>query len=295
MNKIKLSVTLATRNEEENIGRCLESIKTIADEIIIFDEGSTDKTVDIAKKYGAFVFNTEHHDNFHITKQKAIDKAKGKWILQLDADEVIPQKLRNEIHQIIEMSEEDLIKKKKTTDKNSLYARHMQALEKRDGNIGKDTGEVVAFLIPRINMFLGEPLLHAGVYPDPAIRLIKKGKAYLPAKNVHEIMKIDGDVAWTEHAMEHYDSPTFNRYLSRANRYTDLTAEEFKKKSLSLSLGTLLYFSFIKPALVFINLYVRHLGIVDGMRGFVWALFSALHFPIAYFKYYSKAYNAKNG
>jgi len=290
---INLSVVLATRDEEQNIARCLESVKTIADEILIFDEHSTDKTVAIVKKYGAHVFDVDHNDNFHITKQKAIDKALGEWILQMDADEVITPKLAKEIQQIVHSNNEELLKKKRVLDKNSLYSRHMVALEQRDGKIGKDTGEVVAFLIPRINMFLGKPLIHAGVYPDPAIRLIKNGKAHLPAKSVHEIMEVDGEVSWTEYAMEHYDSPTFNRYLARANRYTDLTAESFKKSSLSLSLRTLMFYSFIKPTIVFLNLYIRHLGILDGMRGFIWSLFSALHFPIAYFKYYSVQYNSR--
>ncbi len=293
MEKILLSTVLATLNEEENIGRCLASVKDISDEIIIFDEYSTDKTIEIAKQYGATVYEETHHDNFHITKQKAIDKAKGTWILQMDADEVITLKLANEIKQILQMSDEELLQKKALLDKKALYHRHMQALEKRDGKIGKTTGEVVAFLIPRINMFLGKPLLHAGVYPDPAIRLIKNGKARLPAKSVHEIMEIDGEVAWTENAMEHYDSPTFNRYLARANRYTDLTAEEMKKQKLSLSVFTLLFYSFVKPIVVFLKLYIRHLGIVDGMRGFLWSLFSALHFPIAYFKYYSEELKRK--
>lgn len=87
--KKTLSVVLATRNEEENLGRCLESVKSLADEIIVVDEYSTDKTVEIAKKYGAKVFLEPHHDNFHVTKQVALEKATGDWILQLDADEVV--------------------------------------------------------------------------------------------------------------------------------------------------------------------------------------------------------------
>ena len=82
-----LSVVLATLNEEQNIGSCLESIKTIADEIIIVDESSTDKTREIAEKYGAKVIKVKHKENFHINKQKAIETATGDWILQLDADE----------------------------------------------------------------------------------------------------------------------------------------------------------------------------------------------------------------
>ncbi|KKU80346.1 MAG: Glycosyltransferases involved in cell wall biogenesis [Candidatus Amesbacteria bacterium GW2011_GWA2_47_70] len=83
-----LSVVLATRNEEANLTRCLEAVKSIANEIIIADEQSTDKTVGIAKKFGAKVISVPHQENFHITKNIAIDAARGDWILQLDADEV---------------------------------------------------------------------------------------------------------------------------------------------------------------------------------------------------------------
>jgi glycosyltransferase involved in cell wall biosynthesis len=292
---IKLSVTLATRNEEENIARCLESVKNIADEIIIFDEHSTDKTVQIAKKYEAQVFDVDHHDNFHITKAKANAKAKGEWILQLDADEVVSKELREEIESIKGLSDleiKNFVEKleSKYPQKTNLFKRHQHSIESRD-TIKNSKGEIAGFYLPRLNMFLGKPLTRAGVYPDGVIRLFKRGKGHLPANNVHEQMEIDGEVRWLYGDLLHYDSPTFSRYLSRANRYTDLTAKGFKSKNTSLRLGTLLYYSFIKPFFVFINLYIRHLGILDGMRGFVWALFSALHFPIAYFKYYSEMKN----
>ena len=85
----KLSVVLATKNEEVNIVPCLASVKNIADEIIVFDEASTDKTKEIARKMGAKVYNYVHKKNFHETKQKAIEAATGDWILQLDADEQV--------------------------------------------------------------------------------------------------------------------------------------------------------------------------------------------------------------
>ena len=97
----KLSIALATYNEEENLARCLDSIKDIADEIIIVDGTSIDKTVEIAKKYKAKVTVTTNPKNFHINKQKAIDQATGDWILQLDADETISPELKEEIKEII--------------------------------------------------------------------------------------------------------------------------------------------------------------------------------------------------
>lgn len=277
----KLSVVLATRNEEANIGRCLASVNKIADEIIIFDENSEDETVKIAKNYGAKVFSVSHQDNFHITKQKAIDKASGEWILQLDADEVVTKDLAEEILKIIKSTNEEIRSRKI----DSLLLRHQAVVEARDGKIGKPTSETVAFFIPRLNMFLGKPLIHGGVYPDGVIRLIKNGSARLPAKSVHEQMEIDGEVSWLNSPLEHYDSPTISRYLSRLNRYTDLHAGDLKKANVSKGKIQFLNYTIIKPKLAFVRIYIRHRGYKDGLRGFVWAMFSAMHFPIAYYKY----------
>ena len=277
----KLSVVLATRNEEKNIGPCLKSIKAIADEIIVVDEYSTDKTREIAKKYGAKVYLEPHHDVFHITKQKALEKATGDWVLQLDADEVVTKELASEIRRLVTFNAQP----KKTSE---LFIRHQKLVEHRDGKIGKDTGEVVAFFIPRLNYFLGSPLRYAGAYPDGVIRLVKKGKARFPQISVHEQIEVSGEVAWLANDLEHHDSPTLKRYLSRLNRYTDLKAMEFKEQKLPKNIFTLFSFSFIKPFLVFLNLYFRHKGFLDGMRGFIWSLFSSLHYPIAYFKYWSE-------
>ena len=277
-SQVRLSVVLATRNEEENIGRCLSSVKDIADEIIIFDEYSTDNTREIAEKYGAKVYLEEHHEIFHITKQKALEKAKGEWILQLDADEVVTPDLAEEIVSVV-------VHQSLATNHNSLFYRHQKLIEQRDGPIGKSMGDIVGYFIPRRNMFLGKPLIHAGVYPDGVIRLVKKGKARFPQKSVHEQMRIDGKVSWFSNDLEHYDSPTLKRYFDRMNRYTDLHAQELKSKKVSLGLRSFVYYVFLKPFSVFLNLYLRHKGFLDGVNGFFWSFFSAMHYPIAYFKY----------
>jgi glycosyltransferase involved in cell wall biosynthesis len=276
----KLSIVIATRNEEVNVGRCLESVKDIAGEIVVVDEYSTDKTVEIAKKYGAKVFAEPHHDIFHITKQIALEKAAGEWILQLDADEVVTPELAREIVSVINHPS-SIIKP------NKLFQRHQALIEARDGKIGKDTGEIVGYFIPRRNIFLGRPLIHAGVYPDGVIRLVKKGKAHFPQKSVHEQMELDGEVAWLVNDLEHHDSPTLKRYLTRLNRYTDLQARELKEKHVPKNVFYFLLYAVFKPLYTFCNLYFRYLGLLDGGNGFLWSFFSAMHFPIAYFKYIS--------
>lgn len=284
----KLSVVLATRNEEMNIGSCLASVKEIADEIILVDENSEDKTREIAKSFGAKVYLEPHHDIFHITKQKALDLATNEWILQLDADEVITKPLAEEIVKTLALQNKSLIERRvKIFKENPLFARHQKSVGIRNVDLSQGDGEIVAFFIPRLNMFLGKPLRHAGVYPDPAIRLVKKNMAFFPSKSVHEMMTVKGETSWLENPMEHHDSPSFSRYIKRANRYTSLTSEEFNKSNLPKNILYLFYYSVLKPMFVFLKLFFRHRGYLDGIAGFVWSLFSAFHFPLAYYKYWT--------
>jgi glycosyltransferase involved in cell wall biosynthesis len=99
--KVRLSVAVATFNEEENLGRCLASVEDIADEIVVVDGSSTDRTIEIAEKLGARVEVRENPAIFHINKQRAIDLSKGEWVLQLDADEEVSKELADEIQQVI--------------------------------------------------------------------------------------------------------------------------------------------------------------------------------------------------
>lgn len=248
---MKLSIAIAAFNEEENIGRVLSSVKDLADEIIVVDGSSTDKTVEIAKKFGAKVTITDNPPIFHINKQKAIDQCSGDWIFQLDADEEITLELAGEIKEIVK--------------KGSQFS---------------------AFWIKRKNYFLGRCLKKGGQYPDPVIRFFKKGKARLPCKSVHEQMEVEGEIGWLKNDMLHFSVPTFSRYLTNSNRYTTLTAMEFKERNLPLNLFTTIIYIIVVPLKIFLNIYFRHKGFMDGFPGFIFALFSGLHFPTAYIKYW---------
>ena len=281
-----LSVVLATRNEEENIARCLQSVKDVADEIVVVDEYSTDKTREIAAGCGAKVFLEPHRPIFHITKQKAIEKATRDWILQLDADERVTPELAKEIKLTINHKPLTI-----SPNKKRLFERHQKLIEVRDetplrqGYVGQ---EIVGYYIARKNMFLGKPLIHAGVYPDGVIRLFKIGKARFPQKSVHEQIELDGRVGWLANDLEHYDSPTLKRYFTRLNRYTDLHASELKERHAPKNFFYFIYYSIFKQFYVFIKLFFFHRGFLDGVNGFLWSFFSALHYPIAYFKYLTK-------
>lgn len=283
--KIKLSAAIATYNEEENIGECLESIKDIVDEVVIVDGSSTDKTVEIAKKFGSKVTVTDNPPIFHINKQKSFDLAEGEWILYLDADERISKKLGKEILRVISMDQPQLDEYQKNLEKKGLFLRHLKILELRDGKIGTDSGGYSAFFFPRLNFFLGKFLKFGGVYPDGVIRLFKKGKAYLPGKSVHEQMVVEGRVGWLENDLIHYDSKTFKRYLERNSRYIDLIADELRREKFKVNFSNSFDYLFFKPAFWFIKTSIFNKGILDGYQGLLFSFFSALRFPRAYLRY----------
>lgn len=287
MKNATLSVVLATFNEEKNLRSCLDSIKDIADEIIIVDGSSTDNTVSIAKKYGANVIITDNPPIFHINKQKALEMAKKDWILQLDADERVSLQLAKEITRIISLTNDEMIRYQEKIPDRRLFLKHQKLLEERDGNIGTG-GIYTAFFIPRLNYFLGKYLRFGGVYPDGVIRLVKKNKAHFPCKDVHEQIVVEGKVGWLQQPLYHYDSPTFSRYIQRNNRYVNLLAEDLKNQNIPKNFYSMVKYVIVFPIQWFILAFGRHKGFLDGWQGFVFAFFSALRFPRAYIRYIKK-------
>ena len=247
----KLSVVFATYNEEKNLRATLQSVASIADEIIVVDGGSSDKTVSIAKEFGAKVHNTTNPAIFHINKQKAIDLATCDWILQLDADERVSNELK------------DAIKK---------------VLQENDTKIN-------GYWIPRKNFFLGRFLMKGGKYPDYTLRLYRHGKGRLPQKSVHEQAVVEGKTAYLTAPLLHMSDKEFSRYYMRWNRYTDLIAEEFQQQHLGVNSRSFIKYMIVLPTWWFLLTYVRQKGFMDSWQGLVFSFFSALRFPAAYSKY----------
>lgn len=249
-----LSVVLATYNEEKNLPSCLDSLKDIADEIVIVDGTSKDKTVEIAKKYGAIIKVTTNKSNFHINKQMAIDLATKDWILQMDADEHVSQELKEEIKEILE----------------------------------KDPKEFNGYWMPRKNWFLGRFLMKGGQYPDYTLRLYRKRKGRLPQKDVHEQAEVEGKVGYLKSALLHYPYASFGQYLKKWNFYNNFYAmqikEEQKNKNILQKIFYALMYLFVRPAHWLLTTFIRHKGFYDLGQGFVFSLFSALRFPISYIK-----------
>lgn len=255
-----ISVVLATYNEEANIEKCLNSVADFADEIVVVDGTSVDKTREIAKKFGARVIKTTNKANFHINKQMAMDEAKGSLVLQLDADELVDKDLK-----------EFVIKTHKSLEK--------------DGSDAK-VGQPVAWWIKRKNYFMGKFLTKGGQYPDPVIRLYINGFAKLPQEDVHEQMSVEGEVGWAEGHLIHYSNPRLEDYFRKFNTYTSFKAKQLLESGLTLSLKNSLNYLIFKPVVTFLSLFVRHKGFVDGIPGFVFALMSGLHHSVAWLKFW---------
>lgn len=245
----KVSVVLAVYNEEENLRNCLSSIKDLASEIIIVDGGSKDRTLEIAREFGAKIIQTDNPPVFHINKNKAIDAASKDWVLQLDADEIVDDKLAQEIKRVVNLK-----------------------------------SDVNGYWIPRKNFFLGKFLTKGGQYPDYTLRLYRRGKGKLPAKDVHEQAEIIGKIGYLKNSLLHLRDKKFSEYLIRFNRYTDLLASQLYDQKIKIGVIPFINYMLIKPFFWFIKVYIRHKGFIDLFPGFVFAFFSSLRFPVSYYK-----------
>ncbi len=273
-----ITVTIASYNNEDTIAKCLDSVVHWVDEIIIVDGYSTDKTVEIAKKYKAKVLLRENNPIFHVQKQIANNEAKSDWVLQLDTDEVVSKEMKAEIQKLL-------------GGESFGVSGWISPIKHKINQLLKIFPEpkpleeaASAYWLPRKNYFLNRFLAHTGQYPDPVIRLFQKGQAFLPAKSVHEQMVVKGTIGWLKSDLEHYGTPNFSRYLLRENRYSSLTAMELKELRLKINFFNTINYLFIKPLITFLRLYFRFRGILDGFPGFVFSLYSGLHFAFAYMK-----------
>jgi len=269
---MKISLCIAVFNEEKNIHYPLDSAYDMVDEVIIVDGGSSDHTVEIAKSYGKKVkiIVSPNPKMFHINKQKAIEAAKGDWILQLDADEELSTELKTEIKSIISASETN------ESNKSNMSNMTHESNWSHEANMAYS-----AYWLPRKNWFLTRFLEKGGQYPDYTIRLYKNGVAKFPCRDVHENVEINGEIGYLKNPILHYADPDFSRYLLRWDRYTTLEVERMGK---DVKLGFFNYMIW-KPKITFLMMYFRHKGFMDGFPGFVFALFSSIRFWVIYIKW----------
>lgn len=228
---MSLSICIITLNEEANIRRTLESVKDIADEIIVVDSGSTDSTVTIAQSYGAKVF-VETWKGFALQKNSSLDKANCDWILSLDADEEVSPELAASIKALLQS--------------------------------GQPAPESDAYTMNRRNLYLGRWIKHAGYYPDRKMRLVRRELAEFEIRAVHEDMKKLPRVGHLRGDLVHHAYPRLESFIEHANRYSSLGAGMVVAER---EVG----FSFInivlRPLVRFIYMYFFRLGFLDGREG----------------------------
>jgi len=286
-----LSVVIISHNEEANIGRSLTSVQPlIADgkgEIIVVDSGSTDRTVEIAKSFGAKVF-IEEWKGYAAQKNSAIDKAEGEWILSLDADEEVEQLLAMEIaarFPSTRPSQAALLDRVEQSRYiiTSQSIREFRKLTKEKGVAeGGVFATITGFWISRKNEFLGRWIRHGGFWPDQKLRLFKKGVARFEERLVHEDVKlIDGISGRLKHSLLHHSYPTLTDYIDHMNRYSSLGAEMAVAKG---TRGFSLFNIVLRPIATFIYNYFFRLGFLDGREGLLLHLYHAVYVSWKYAK-----------
>jgi len=287
-------VVVITHNEEANIGRTLASVQPlIADgkgEIIVVDSGSTDRTVEIAESFGAKVF-IEEWKGYAAQKNSAIDKAAGDWILSLDADEELEPSLAVQVSCLFPVSrDEALVRAREESPTTRESLREAIKLAKDKGMLAKATavggGVMIAvngYQISRKNEFLGRWIKHGGFWPDPKLRLFRRGMARFEDRAVHEDARlIEGMPLRLKSAILHHSYPTLADYIDHMNHYSSLGAEMAVAKG-RRSFG-LFNNIVVRPLATFIYNYFFRLGFLDGREGLLLHLYHAVYVSWKYAK-----------
>lgn len=223
-----LSVILITRNEEANLGDCLSSLDGLANQIVVVDTQSTDKTLEIAKAYGALISSPEDWPGFGPQKNRALDLANSDWILSLDADERLTPELRAEIKAVLNQPQ------------TNCYA------------------------IPRLSWYCGRFMRHSGWTPDYVDRLFKRGTARFSSDLVHERLIPEGSVLKLKNQMLHYSFMNPEQVRAKMERYsTDSAQQAFAKGKTGNPIKAVLHGTWS-----FIRTYFLRAGFLDGPQGF---------------------------
>jgi glycosyltransferase involved in cell wall biosynthesis len=275
---VTLSVVIITHNEEANLARTLESVKPlVADgkgEIIVVDSGSTDRTVEIARSFGAKVF-VEEWKGYAAQKNSAIDKATGDWILSLDADEEVESTL---VEELIGAPADQSPPRMSSRE----WCLTMEQASGGSANLDLLKGRPGGFSVRRKNFFLGRWIRHGGFWPDPKLRLFRRGLGTFQDRAVHEDVHINGPTRLIPYgALIHHSYPTLSDYIEHMNRYSSLGAEMVVAKGK-------VRFSFInialRPLATFVYNYFFRLGFLDGRAGLLLHLYHAVYVSWKYAK-----------
>jgi len=238
----KLSAVIICKNEEHNIRRCLESVKW-ADEVVIYDSGSTDGTLDICKEYGSSIYICTIWEGFGKAKRDAINHAKYDWVFVIDADEVCS---------------------------NSLQAKILFILNSRD--------HLYAYTIKRNSFFLGNEIKHSGWQRDYTLRFFNRKYGNFNEKIVHESVEVNIPIGRIQDVLYHYTYPHISIYLNKMLLYSRLNAEQLMTRRKKGSIFSAILHSIGK----FFKMYLLNAGFLDGKVGFILAVNSSFGVWIKY-------------
>ena len=232
MQRPPLSVTIITLNEQSNLARALQSVRW-TDEVVVIDSGSTDRTIEIAKAFGARVIQNPW-PGYGQQKNFAQAQATHDWILNLDADEEVPAELALEIQQ-------------------------------RLNDVGEGRSKAVGFSFPRKTYYLGQWIRYGGWYPNVLVRIGNRKACRWSEPNVHEELMADGEIHRLKNALNHFAFPSIQEQVLTNLRFSRLGSEDLKRKGQTANLVRLI----LKPIGKFIETFLIKRGFLDGMAGFI--------------------------
>lgn len=268
---VTITAVIITQNEERNIGRCLQSLQGVADEIVVVDSGSTDATESICREAGA---RFEHHgwEGFAEQKNYANSLATGDWILSIDADEALSEELRKSI---IKIKEEEAEREGARGAAEGLTAVSGFKLQVSGGH--------KAYSINRLTNYCGHWIRHCGWYPDWCCRLWRKGDAIWEGI-VHEELRFVGEVRHERITgdLHHYSYYNVAEHASRLAKYAKLGAEKYHEKGKRCGAMSIM----LRPAWTFIRNYFLKGGMLDGWAGFVVCRMEAMYTMTKYAELY---------
>ena len=252
MARQKLSVVVLTRNEEKNIAACLETVKW-ADEIVIVDDISVDKTTDIVRRYTDKIIVHASEGNLARQRNIGIEHCAGDWILQMDADERAPEDFKIKVSGLL------------TAGSNFS-----------------------AFKFRRLNNFCGKFLKFGGEDIHKPLRLFKKGKAsfLVTGNRIHEEIKVEGGVGVLDAYLEHYNFPDITHYVATQDFYSGIEAKDLSLKGALIPEKKLKREMAVDPVKLFFKIYIKRKGFKDGIYGLVFAMLSAWRRFLIYAKYW---------
>jgi glycosyltransferase involved in cell wall biosynthesis len=245
-----ISVVISAFNEQEKLARCLASVSW-ADEIIVIDNSSTDKTAHIAKKMGATVYERPNNPMLNVNKNFGFSKATSDWIFCLDADEEVPEELAREIKKTI-----------------------------------KDPGDAVGFWMPRKNIIFGKWIRHGLWWPDQHLRLFARNKGRFAEKHVHEYVDVAGPTATLAAPFVHHNYESISQYLRKLDTlYTENEVKNLLSANYQFVWSDVIRF----PVSDFVKIFFAQEGYKDGLHGLVLALLQAFYSFVVAVKLWEKS------